>query len=434
MEQTKHENIVLANDNELKVLNIFWAGFIIYTSAFTISITEQVNFTVCNLIQIIGLVIMVPTILILIRLRIENKYLQMTFLVYYFWSILVILRGFLLEYDFIKQMLFNAYEGVLIFLLPIILLFPRNLQYIKKVFAVIIILGVIYIFYSLLFIKDLIVSYDIKNSQDIIEYFSKTLSLPCGFILITYIYHSNRKNLLALGVIALTFVFAVFRARRALAFMAFIPIIMAYFFYLFYSKSKIMKFVFFFIIAVMITIAVAYLQSIVYYFSTSELTSWFVDRIGQDSRSEVEQYFFRDLKTIDWIIGKGINGQYFCPGVSEGIGQISIYRSGIETDYLNTILKGGLVSLGLALLILIPAMFKGFFHSKNLLSKAAASWILLYLACLYPAPVSHFTLNYILVWISVGICYSRELRNMSDTDIKEALSEKKIFPETIDYQ
>jgi hypothetical protein len=153
----------------------------------------------------------------------------------------------------------------------------------------------------------------------------------------------------------------------------------------------------------------------------SNTTSLFIDRIGQDSRSEVEQYFFRDLKPIDWIIGKGINGKYFCP-MGDGIGGITILRNGIETDYLNIILKGGIISLGLNLLIAIPAIINGLFHSKNLLSKAAGIWILFYLIDLYPSPVTTFSLNYLLVWISIGICYSKELRYLSDEKIKEVLT------------
>jgi hypothetical protein len=147
----------------------------------------------------------------------------------------------------------------------------------------------------------------------------------------------------------------------------------------------------------------------------------FIDRISQDSRSEVEQYFFRDLKPIDWIIGKGINGKYFCP-IGDGLGGITILRNGIETDYLNIILKGGIISLGLKLLIAIPAIINGLFHSKNLLSKAAGIWIFFYLIDLYPSPVTTFSLNYLLVWISIGICYSKELRDLSDDGIKKVFS------------
>ena len=92
------------------------------------------------------------------------------------------------------------------------------------------------------------------------------------------------------------------------------------------------------------------------------------------TQERVELYFYDDMKTKDWIIGRGINGEYFLSNVEEN--QITNYRRNIETGYLQTILKGGLISLGLFIFIAIPALIKGLFYSKNILSKAAAIWIL----------------------------------------------------------
>jgi hypothetical protein len=413
------------SENESRFLNFFWMGFIIYTSAFAISTTGQVSYVVCNLFQIIGLILIIPASFFLIDFRLDDVYLKAIISLYLIWTMGVIVRGFLFDYEFIKLIIFNAYEALFIYMVPIILFFPRNLHHIKKVFFVIMILGFVYVLYDMLFIRELVINYDIKNSQAIIEYFSKTLSIPCGFIILTYIYHTRKMNLIALFVIGLTFVLAIIRARRGLAFLAIYPIIGAYFVYLVYSKNRILKVVFFFLLAIMITLGIAYSQTLLSYFGQNSATSWFMDRITQDTRSEVEEYFYQDMKSADWVIGKGINGQYYCPGVVEGAGKISIFRRGIETDYLTIILKGGLVSLGLMLLITLPAIIKGLFHSKNLLSKASAAWIILYLAALYPAPVTTFTLNYLLVWISVGLCYSREIRNMSDDELVEFFSKKK---------
>jgi hypothetical protein len=408
---------------ELRILNIFWIGFILYTSGYTISTSSQVNYTMCNLVQLAGLFLLIPCAILLIRLKIENKYLRVTFYIYCFWLISVVIRGFQLEYTFIRGLIFNSYEGLFIYFTPFIMLFPKKLVYIKKVINVVLILGIIYVLYSLLFIKDLLLPYNVQNSQNIVEYFSKTLSIPCGFVMLTYIYHSNKKKLFAIFVTLLTFMFALYRARRALAFLAIWPVFITYIIYLNYSKKYLLKIVIFLLLVSLISVSVAYWQSAKAYLSDSSTTSWFLDRIGQDTRTLVEEYFYRDLKPIDWVIGKGINGKYYCPGIAEGVNNITIYRTGIETDYLTIILKGGLISLGLMILMAVPAIFKGLFHSKNLLSKAAAIWILFYLIELYPAPVTTFSLNYLLVWISIGICFSKELRDLPDDEIKEAFSD-----------
>jgi hypothetical protein len=136
-----------------------------------------------------------------------------------------------------------------------------------------------------------------------------------------------------------------------------------------------------------------------------------IGRSGEATRSDVVLYFFNDMNLKDWIIGKGINGQYFCPTEN------SLYRNGIESDYLNIILKGGIISLGLQLFILLSAAFKGLFYSKNMLSKAAGIWILFYIISLFPSPNTKFTLFYLIVWTSVGICYSKEIRKLSDDSL-----------------
>jgi hypothetical protein len=243
MKNQKQGKQISASESELRILNLFWIGFIIYTSAFTISTSGHVNTTICYLFQILGLVILVPTAFLLINLKFDSEYLKVIYSIYILWLISVVIRGFLFDFDFIVKMIFNSYEGIFVYFSPLILLFPRKILYIKKAINVILILGVIYTLYCMLFIRNILAAYDDQNGQSILEYFSKTLSIPCGFLLMTYIYHSNKKNLLALFVILLTLIFAVYRARRGLVFLSFWPLIVTYFIYLFYSKKLFLKIV-----------------------------------------------------------------------------------------------------------------------------------------------------------------------------------------------
>jgi hypothetical protein len=183
----------------------------------------------------------------------------------------------------------------------------------------------------------------------------------------------------------------------------------SYLLYVIYSKNKV--FIFYFSI-VIITVVSLYAVNI-YNIKTNRVFSFVAERADEDTRTGVELYFYEDMKPMDWIIGRGINGKYYCPNVDED--EVSNYRSVIETGYLQIILKGGVVSLGLLLLITVPAIFKGIFYSSNILSKAAGIWILLALLSLYPATVDTFSMRYILMWISVGICYSKEIRNIPDS-------------------
>jgi len=397
-----------------KTLNLFWFGFIIYSASLSLAASTVVNYIACQALQILGVIIFVPTAIILIQWKFENNYLKIFYILYCSWLLIVIFRGFLFDYANLKFMLFDAESGLFRYFVPLILLFPRNAFFYKKLFKVIIILGILFIIYDIVFHNNLLdLNYTNNAIKFTFENFTKILSVSCGFIILTFIYHPNRRIFLALLVIFISIGFAILRARRALLFMTISPLFISYMFYLYAGKRR------FLIILSSLFIGLFLISYGIKVYNENKYGAFglITGRLYEDTRTGVEKYFYEDMKAQDWIIGKGINGQYYCPGID--LGKLTSYRSMIETDYLNIILKGGLISLGLLLLILIPAIFKGIFYSKNMLSKAAAFWILLWLMELYPANVNSFSLNHLLVWISIGICYSNEIRNMPESRIKE---------------
>jgi hypothetical protein len=139
-------------------------------------------------------------------------------------------------------------------------------------------------------------------------------------------------------------------------------------------------------------------------------------RLYEDTRSGVVENFYRDMQTMDWILGKGISGEYFCPGIDEGH-RVTVYREVIETGYLQIILKRGIVSIVLFSFLAIPALFRGLFRSRNLLCKASALWILWYLINTYAATYHYLNITYLLVWLSIGICLDIEIRYKTDAEI-----------------
>lgn len=413
MSENEIDNIVDKRNSLL--LNIFWFGFIIYITSYVISSTNQVNFILVNVLQIIGLALLFPSAVLLMHFRIENKYFRVLFVFYMFWLLAVVLRGISFDYDFIKQMLFNPLRGVLVYFVPFVVLIPFNATFFRKLIGVILILGFCFLAFSIISYRPLLFPVNYYLSQGIFENYSQHLSLPLGFILLTYIYHTNSRNLFSLFLMIMTLLLAAIRARRGMIFMSFNILFLAFIVYQWVNKTKVLRIVllsFFIIIA-------AYAAFKFYEDNRKDTFSLITERIGDDTRSEVETYFYRDFKLKDWIIGRGMNGQYFCPGVEDAEGGISIYRSVIETGFLQIILNGGIISLFLFILITIPAMIKGMFHSNNLLSKAAGIWILLFYIYAYPGTPTIFSLNYILVWISIGICYSQYLRSLSDNDISD---------------
>ena len=409
-----------SNRTRLIVLDLFWLGFIIYAASYAISTSDQVNYAVCNLFQTLGLLLFVPASIYLMRLKIENSYLRVMFVVYCVWLFGIMIRGVKLDYLTIKQLLFDPSFGMFLYLVPFVMLIPVTPAFMTRLYRVIVILGVIYLIYDTIFIRQLLVRYQNVRSQAMMEYFTQQLSLPAGFILLTFIYHKRKINLFALFIVGLTFILSVLRARRGLMFMTFNILVFSFLFYQIANKVKVTTTIisFFFIIII------GYSSFAIYDSNRKETFGLITERMGQRTRSLVEEYFYRDLRTKDWVVGKGLNGMYFCPGVDEGTNNISIYRRVIETGYLQVILNGGLISLGLLLLIAVPAMIMGLFYSKNMLSKAAGLWIFLFLLFMYPGTMTIFSLFYMIIWISIGICYSPRVRNMSDEDLKAILNKK----------
>jgi hypothetical protein len=398
--------------------NFFWIGFVIYTVAFSFpGINMSLKYLQAG--QIVGIILFLPSGIYLVRWSFENVYLKIVFLLYVLWSFIVILRGFSLDLFFLKSILFYAAFSIFIYLVPFILVFKGTLQNLRKLFSVIIILNLVYLFYLILY-KDLIISgitgfYRLPT--EVTERITHFLSLPTAFILMTYLYHKQKKIFFSLFILVITFLVVTIRARRGLMFMTLCFMVFSYLIFYFTNKGKILKI----IVSVILLAFVIFYSYLTYSKNQSGTFGLITNRIDEDTRKGVENYFFSSMSPSDLIFGRGINGTYYCPGIDEVPGSVTVLRSVIETGYLQIVLKGGYLSLSLYLLITVPAIIIGIFYSKNVLTKASAVWILLYTIFLYPTYVNTFSLTYIIIWISVGICYSKEIRGKSDEEIKSII-------------
>ncbi|SKB62076.1 hypothetical protein SAMN05660776_2160 [Salegentibacter holothuriorum] len=391
---------------ERELVNLMWIGFLLYILSYTLSTTTYVNYVICQFIQIVGLVLFIPLFFNLIKFRLVNTYLQVFFSLYIIWIIFIVIRDFPSNFDQLKFMLFDAWFGGILYLSPLFILLPLKLFYLKKLFQTIFLLAIAYLIYDVFFLKDLLSQGASLTSLNIVEYFSKTLAVPAFFLLMVYTYHSNRKKFFLIIILLVTIFFALVRARRGLLFMCGLTAVFSYLLFLSQTRNK-----FFLVLLTIICGGILFIFGLEFFsYQKHSIFDHITDRGLEDTRSTVEICFFQDLSFKDWIIGKGMLGEYFCPGIDQD--DVTGYRSTIETDYLQIILKGGLMSLSLFLLITIPAIFKGLFYSTNLLSKAAALWIIWILLNMYPSTIHTFTMPYILLWISVGICYSKNIRNI----------------------
>lgn len=407
--------------NQLINLNIFWIGFVAYSLGYSLSIVSPSK--LFPILELLSLCMIFWGIISLVSFKIENSYVKTLYVLYGLWFLFILVSS--IESFFNKEsllyFLLNPLYGGILYLSPAVFLFPKKPIFYKKAFDAIIVFCFIYLFYDFISISYLMSSdqHNVANIDRVETSFD--LGISCGFILLTYKYHSTKRKLLAIATIVLILFFAIVRARRGLIVMSSGVILMSYLLYVVNSKKKILIF---YATILVITLGSLYAASI-YDIKGNRIFSFIAERGDEDTRTGVELYFYADMKPLDWAIGRGVEGKYYCPNIEEDA--VSNYRSVIETGYLQIVLKGGLISLGLLLLITIPAIFKGIFYSNNILSKAAGIWIFLALTSLYPATVDTFTMRYLLVWICVGICYSKEIRNMPDEVLKEYFLSKKII-------
>jgi hypothetical protein len=406
-------NLFLTNKQRTN-LNIFWAGFAIYIVGYMFTVFPKPEYIVSQGAQTVGIILVIIASASLIKSRIDDKYLKNVFLLFCIWSAGVIGRGIKLDYNSLKQLFFDPGTGLMSYLVPLVVLFPRSVGTYKSVFNISIIFGLLYAVLAYIFFKEMR-SYDFYDivSTTLIENFA-ALSAPLLFLLITYKYHKVPSIILAAVVNILCIYFAIVRARRGLLFINLFTIAAGI--VLLVSSTKQKGLAIFLTICLVASVFVFYSAMS----SSGGMFSVLQARKDEDTRSNVEQSMRADMSNRDMLWGRGINGEYYCPGVmNAATGEYT--RNIIETGYLQIILKGGYIHLLLFALILIPAVFRGLFKSENLLVKGAALWILLWMVYLYPTVGTGFSLYYIIVWLGVGLCYSEKIRNMRDDDIKAML-------------
>jgi hypothetical protein len=413
------DNLFTISRKQEKQLDLFWYGFITYTVSYILSTMSNMFLSAAAFqgIQLVGLGIMISGAVSLMKFKFDDKYLQVIVTLHLLYSLTVIGRGFQSDPNSVKKLIFDISAGMLPYFVPLVVLLPRNLGFYKKLSRVVVIFGIIFAIGVVLFYKTL-TSWDWTNlsSQGTVEVFFALLAIPSGFLLVTYPYHKKKIIKFAAAVMAVIIYFLIYRARRGALFICLITLASAGMMFLINTKNKIM-------IVILSVFLVAFLTIFLGNIKLPAMFNFIAARGDEDTRSGVEQDMYADMSKRDWIIGKGINGTYYCPSVVNvndltGTGN----REVIETGYLQVILNGGIVGLSLLLLAFLPAVYKGFFQSNNMLAKGAAALALVWVLSLYPTVAVEFNMRYIIAWIAVGICYSKKIRNMSDTTIKDYLA------------
>lgn len=278
---------------------------------------------------------------------------------------------------------------------------------------------IIFIFAPLFIIM---IPYVILSGIPKAEAYNSLLVTPLAVLLLTFNYHSTKKNILTFTATVLGLILMMLLARRnavlfslsTLLFTILIPMMSNS---LFTRQRKI---------GILSSCVVLLLLLSVPYMLYQDNFNLLFDRVseGMDSRQDTIDNLKMDLDQTEyaWIFGKGIMGGYEDMGLGEE--DRGNQRGLIEHGYYFLILKGGWVFLALLIAISMSAVYKGMFMSRNILSKAFAAYIIIVFISMIAVNQFSLHIRHIFLFISIACCLSKELRDYSDEYIKDIVGLK----------
>ncbi|MDR0505326.1 MAG: hypothetical protein LBH32_00700 [Dysgonamonadaceae bacterium] len=419
---------IIDNETLQKHIKRFFWGILIYSIAshilFEINL-KHLSGVIINIIQLCGLAMWGFSMLKLVSWRnVSNRYLLVTVTALLLWEVFIMFHGFIFNYPYLKEHLFSDYRSMS-YLVPLaVFVMVNNPVFLQKTCKYSYRLGIAFLiafpFFSTLLLEE----------QTIAEQFVWIFATGgSGFILLTSFYHSRRKVIVSTIVMVLALIFITIMARRSIMLLCSYFLLFSFLIIPIVNKNNswLKKWIFIFSFLI-ITFAGYNIFLSNKYGTFYKITK----RATEDTREIVFLSFLMDMSNTDFIIGKGCNGTYFCPGVDKdfnGGEELKYrdldYRTHIECGYMQLILNGGIIYLAIYLLIMFPAIFKGLFFSRNIFSKACALLILIHLLDMVPFGLPTFSWRQFLLWFAVAICYSKEFRLKEDEEIYEILSIEK---------
>jgi hypothetical protein len=117
-----------------------------------------------------------------------------------------------------------------------------------------------------------------------------------------------------------------------------------------------------------------------------------------------------------FIWGEGAAGKYtsnFFNGID---------RYGAEVGFLNILLYSGIIGVTIYFVVLVTACFYGIYRSRNTLSKLLSIFIAFRWVLLFAEDITQYDMNFYFMWIIIGLCLSKQFRQMTDRDIKQYFS------------
>lgn len=358
--------------------------------------------------------------------NINSKVAATIILLLFYYGIFLIFRSLLYDDNKavfgnpITTLFGNTQVGALVFLLPLIVVFSMRKEILNELYEILKIILAISIFVSIY----KIIIFDIYS-------FNFLLVLQCISFLYLYFPYIKNKRLLRLIIFGtvLMLILVYINSERAIFLTIFFSVLS--FLIVKYIKSKsIIKLYVTLLIVVSCLILIYGLYYQVSIFEVIKLYFSDDNDIAVDSRTFLYLEFSEDFfRHNSWLFGKGILGSYYSEtmDIAMSNGEYSDFKNriGIETGFLQYILKGGLLYLISYMLLLIFAIFNALKYSKNDFLKIAA---LILAGRFFISTISEypcFDLKNIIIWILIGLCINKKTLNLSNKDVKKIIYNEK---------
>ena len=397
-----------AKKNDKETL-FFFLGAIVYLYGFILAYWIPVVYA-----QLVQAMALIPVLFFGVKMatvQTNEPYLKVMFTLFMASNAFIILRTEGLNYGKIKDYLFSDFR-FWPYLVPFTAFIVKKPFLFGRLFNLIFWFGLFFILFSAINWGRYM------TTTAVAELSIGIFSSASGLILLTWPYHNLPKKIVATVALLLALYLSAVLARRNIILTTAAFIVFSYLTYLFFMRDKpTKKFLSMYAVAMLVIGGISF-------FADRKNSSFklLAGRAKDDTREYVFDQYFLSMENNMWM-GKGIDGTYYCPLVTEDIDIDPVeYRDLIECGYLQVMLKGGIVNLFLLLSILVPAVILGVFCSNNFFTKGCGVLIFLWLVDMAPYGLPAFSLRYILVWICVGVCFDKRIRSMSEEAIRNFIA------------
>ncbi|NRT13281.1 hypothetical protein [Flavobacterium sp. 14A] len=115
---------------------------------------------------------------------------------------------------------------------------------------------------------------------------------------------------------------------------------------------------------------------------------------------------------------RGYDSEYFRKMVSKDLKMNTKERFGSEVAVHNIFTWNGLIGVVLYFLVFIKASLLALYKSKSYLMKLLGVFVAFRWTYAFVEDFTTFELQYLFLWVTIGMCYSTKFRRMTDLEIK----------------